>query len=119
MYWWCILYSDGSSNDSSSDDEVKEAFENCLTASSSPPSWSTDHTHWSSIQRPIRVPSSAGCRKRGPKYFAQMSSSSSSSPVTIERPRLDFNKMQSKRFLMVILSHDSHVTYNTYHMIVT
>lgn len=92
---------DGSSNDSSSDDEVKEAFENCLTASSSPPSWSTDHTHWSSIQRPIRVPSSAGCRKRGPKYFAQMSSSSSSSPVTIERPRLDFNKMQSKRFLMV------------------
>ena len=78
---------EGTSSASSSDDEVREAFED--SAPSHPP----DHTPCS--QRPIRVPPS-GCRKRVPKYFAQMAS-----PGSIERPRLDFNKMQSKRFLMV------------------
>ncbi|CAI8004809.1 hypothetical protein GBAR_LOCUS4012 [Geodia barretti] len=82
-----------SSSASSSDDEVKEAFE------------SSDHTSWS--QRPIRVPPS-GCRKRVSKYFAQMASTGS-----IERPQLDFKKMQSKRFLMVhkpvvVLRHNYH-----------
>ncbi|CAI8004811.1 hypothetical protein GBAR_LOCUS4012 [Geodia barretti] len=76
-----------SSSASSSDDEVKEAFE------------SSDHTSWS--QRPIRVPPS-GCRKRVSKYFAQMASTGS-----IERPQLDFKKMQSKRFLMVSSSSSS------------
>ena len=79
-----------SSSGSSSDDEVKEAFESTASSHSLWPG----HTHpW---PRPIRVPPT-GCRKKAPKYFAQMSSAG-----TIERPRLDFNKMQySKRFVMV------------------
>ena len=85
-----ILPAGSSSSGSSSDDEVKEAFEN----TASPHSLWPGHTHpW---PRPIRVPPT-GCRKKAPKYFAQMSSAGA-----IERPRLDFNKMQySKRFVMV------------------
>lgn len=95
---WCVDYglppspTGGSSSASSSDDEVKEAFESCLP---SPLDHTPDHTLLSPVQRPIRVAPS-GCRKRVPKYFAQMASTE-----PVERPRLDFNKMQSKRLVMV------------------
>ena len=88
---------EGSSSASSSDDEIKEAFESCLP--SSPPAWRAGHTHW--VQRPVRVAPSS-YRKRVPKYFAQMAST-----AAIERPRLDFNKMQSRRLVMVGGRHNS------------
>lgn len=91
---WCLAPTGGSSSASSSDDEVKEAFESCLP---SPLDHNPDHTFLSPVQRPIRVAPS-GCRKRVPKYFAQMASAE-----CVERPRLDFNKMQSKRLVMVRL----------------
>ena len=100
-------FTDASSSASSSDEEVREAFEN-----HTPPVWSSisvGSTLWSPAQRPIRVAPSS-CRKRVTKYFAQMASTE-----PIERPRLDFNKMQSRRLAMVsgqLLSRamGSHVT---------
>ena len=87
-----------SSSASSSDDEVKEAFED-YTRRQVHTTFSRDMKGtlpWTmSINRPIKV-LPVGCRKRSPKYFAQMSASS------LERPFLDFNKMQhSKRAVMV------------------
>ncbi|XP_064403781.1 uncharacterized protein LOC135349209 [Halichondria panicea] len=98
-------YSTGSSSSaSSSDDEIKEAFEGhthfhyspVMKTSlkdfkqGSPLSWGTDPLF---ANRPLKA-LPVGHRK--PKYFAQMSGSYA------ERPRLDFNKMQhSKRLVMV------------------
>ena len=87
------LSAEGSSSGSSSDEEVREAFENYLPPVL--PTLSVGSALWSPAERPIRVAPS-GCRKRVPKYFAQMASTD-----TIERPRLDFNKMQSRRLTMV------------------
>ena len=84
---------EASSSASSSDEEVREAFENYLPPVL--PALTVGSALWSPAERPIRVPPS-GCRKRVPKYFAQMASTD-----TIERPRLDFNKMQSRRLAMV------------------
>ena len=94
-----------SSSASSSDDEIKEAFESykqrLVPLSAAVPSWNS-RDMWGPVypktmdpisSRPLRVVPS-GHRK--PKFFAQMSATPS------ERPYLDFNKMQhSKRVLMV------------------
>ena len=104
-----------SSNASSSDDEVKEAFEGCSyprQSSYAPPqypsySWTLPKDDkadqafmWNPDPfvaiRPVKV-EPAGHKK--PKFFAQMSASCS------ERPHLDFSKMQhSKRLIMVRLA---------------
>lgn len=94
-----------SSSASSSDDEIKEAFESykqrLVPLSAAVPSWNArdmravvfPKTMDPITSRPLRVVPS-GHRK--PKFFAQMSATPS------ERPYLDFNKMQhSKRVLMV------------------
>ena len=101
-----------SSNASSSDDEIKEAFEgySCLRQSSYVPpqcpsySWTFSKDNkadqafmWNPdpfvANRPVKVVP-VGHKK--PKFFAQMSASHN------ERPHLDFNKMQhSKRLIMV------------------
>lgn len=93
-----------SSSGNSSDDEIREAFEGHTRYSSltsmksslkdfqqeSPHSWAADPL---SVKRPLKV-LPLGHRK--PKYFAQMSS------AYAERPRLNFDKMQhSKRLVMV------------------
>ncbi len=92
-----------SSSASSSDDEIKEAFEGhthfhyspIMKTSlkdfkqGSPLSWGNEPLF---ANRPLKT-LPVGHRK--PKYFAQMSS------AYAERPRLDFNKMQhSKRLVM-------------------
>ena len=104
-----------SSSGSSSDDEVKEAFEDhthqrysFLPLTSQTFSWNSlketkqgyPHT-WTADPicscRPVKVVP-VGHRK--PKFFAQMSTNYA------ERPRLDFNKMQhSKRLVMVSSGH--------------
>lgn len=90
----------------SSDDEVREAFEghahfHCSPVmksslselkQGSPHSWSSDPRFTSS--RPVKV---LAVEQGKPKYFARMNSDGYT-----ERPRLDFNKMQhSKRLVMV------------------
>ncbi len=98
-----------SSSGCSSDDEVREAFEghahfhhSPVMKSSlnelkqgSPHSWSID-PRFSTNSRPLKV---LAVEHGKPKYFAGMSSN-----TFTERPRLDFNKMQhSKRLVMVRL----------------
>lgn len=108
---WLYTYAHtvgSSSNASSSDDEIKEAFEgySCLCRCSYSPSYSwtllndnkADQAFmWNPdpfvTNRPVKV---APVGHKKPKFFAQMSGSRS------ERPHLDFNKMQqSKRLIMV------------------
>ena len=95
-----------SSNASSSDDEIKEAFEGLRQSSYLPPQppsylWTLPKDDKAGqafmypfvTNKPIKV---APVGHKKPKFFAQMSGSRT------ERPHLDFNKMQhSKRLIMV------------------
>ena len=95
-----------SSNASSSDNEIKEAFEGLRQSSYLPPQspsylWTLPKDNKAGqafmypfvTNKPIKV---APVGHKKPKFFAQMSGSHT------ERPHLDFNKMQhSKRLIMV------------------
>ena len=102
----CVSSAGSSSSASSSDDEIKEAFEgythlHCFPIKTSLAESKQGSPHSCTVMEPVyttRPVKMVPVGHRKPKYFAQMSGAYS------ERPRLDFNKMQHSKRLVVVSS---------------